>query len=99
MSQARQTEIMERELTTGWTAAKITATKQEVKTVKATPGKVARILVLDAVIEVTPTDGSSAVWDALTNAAEFNLVGTPMQFSTSIKLSFSAAGSAWILYK
>lgn len=99
MSLPRITEILENELITGWTAAKITAAGAETKTVKATAGKVARILVVTGVITVTPVDGSTAAWSALTNAAELNLTGTPMKFSTSIKLTFSDAGDAWILYK
>jgi len=99
MSQSRQTEILEDELTKGYTAVLITATGAQIKTVKATAGKVARIQVVDAIITVTPTDGSTAAWSALTSAAELDLGGTPMQFNTSIKLSFSAAGTAWILYK
>ena len=95
----RTTEILEQEVVSGWTASKITATEAQTKTVKATAGKVARIKVSSAEITVTPVDGSTAAWDALTNAAELDLTGTPMKFSTSIKLTFSAAGDAWILYK
>jgi len=99
MSLPRVTQLLEQEVATGWTAAKITAAGAETKTVKATAGKVARIKVLDGGITVTPVNGSTAAWDALTNAAELDLTGTPMSFPTSIKLTFSAAGSAWILYK
>ena len=98
MSIPRQTQIMEAE-SAGWTAVKVTATGEQTKTVKATGGKVARIKVLDGGITVTPVNGSTAAWDALTNAAELDLTGTPMAFSTSIKLTFSGAGNAWILYK
>lgn len=98
MSSFRQTQLMEEE-SQGWTAAKITAVGAETKAVKATPGRVARILVVSGGINVTPEDGATAAWDALTNAAELNLTGTPMQFSTSINLTFDGAGSAWILYK
>lgn len=99
MSLPRITEILEHEVVAGWTAAKITATGEQTKTVKATAGKVARVIVVSGGITVTPVDGSTAAWSALTNAAELNLTGTPMQFSTSIKLAFSGAGDAWILYK
>ena len=99
MGLERVTQLLEQEIAAGWTAAKITAAGAETKTVKATAGKVARILVATAVITVTPVDGSTAVWSALTNTAELNLTGTPMTFSTSIKLTFSGAGDAWILYK
>lgn len=99
MSQSRQTEIFENELSAGWTVAKITATGAETKTVKATPGKVARIYVETNGITVTPMNGLVAAWDVLTDAAELDLSGTPVAYTTSIKLAFSAAGSAWIIYK
>jgi hypothetical protein len=99
MSLPRIVEIMEQQFDQGWTALKVTAAGAETKTVKATAGKVARIKVLDADIAVTPVNGSTAAWDAITNAAELDLTGTPMSFPTSIKLTFSKAGNAWILYK
>jgi len=99
MTEGRIAQILETEIVSGYVAAKITAAGAEVKTVKATPGKVARIKVITGAINVTPTDGVTAVWDALTNAAELDLGGTPMKFSTSIKLAFDGAGTAWILYK
>lgn len=95
----RQTRILEEELVHGYTAELITAAGAETVAVKATPGKVARIRVVDAGINVTPKDGADAAWGALTNAAELDLGGTPMQFNTSISLEFDGAGSAWILYK
>lgn len=99
MSEMRQTRILEEELVQGYTAELITAAGAETVAVKATPGKVARIRVVDASINVTPKDGADAAWGVLTNAAELDLGGTPMQFNTSINLEFSGAGSAWILYK
>lgn len=99
MTQSKQTEILEAELSQGYTAELITAAGPGPEVVKAAPGKVARIIVNTAVITVTPMDGAVAAWAALTSAAELNLAGTPMQFSSSIELAFSAAGDAWILYK
>ncbi len=99
MSEMRQTQILEEELVQGYTAALITAAGPEVKAVKASPGKVARIRVVTNGITVTPKDGNASAWGALTDAAELDLGGTPMQFDTSISLDFSGAGSAWILYK
>ncbi len=95
----RQTQILEEELVRGYTAELITAAGVETIVVKATPGKVARIRVETNGINVTPKNGNDAAWGALTDAAELDLGGTPMQFDTSISLDFSAAGSAWILYK
>ena len=99
MTQSRQTQILEEELSQGYTAVLVTAAAPGDEAVKATPGKVARIRVVSAGINVTPKDGANAAWGALTDAAELDLGGTPMQFNTDIKLTFSAAGSAWILYK
>lgn len=99
MTQSRQTEILEAELTQGYTAELITAAGPGTEVVKASAGKVARIIVNTAVITVTPMDGAVAAWAALTSAAELDLGGTPMQFNDSIELAFSAAGNAWILYK
>lgn len=99
MTESRIVQILEQELLQGWTAEKITAAAAETKAVKASPGKVARIRVETAVITVTPKDGATAVWGPLSDAAELDLGGTPMQFNTSINLDFSAAGAAYILYK
>lgn len=99
MSEMRQTQILEEELVQGYTAEFITAAGAEVKAVKASPGKVARIRVVTSGITVTPKNGDDAAWGALTDAAELDLGGTPMRFDTDIRLEFSAAGSAWILYK
>jgi len=99
LSISRQTEIMEKEIVIGWTATKITATGVETKTVKATPGKIARIKVVTGAITIIPKNGTTAIWDAIDNTAEFNQVGSPIQCNTSINLTFSGAGDAWIIYK
>ncbi len=101
MSEQRQTELLENEIGSGYTAVMVTnntGAPAEI-TVKNAPGKVARIIVVTAVISVTPMDGVANAWTPITDAAELNLAGTPMQFNTSIRLSFSDDGSAWILYK
>ena len=99
MSEMRQTQLLEDELVRGYTAELITAAGVETIVVKATPGKVVRIRVETNGINVTPKNGNDAAWGVLTDAAELDLGGTPMQFNTSISLDFSGAGSAWILYK
>jgi len=99
MTESRIVQILEQEMLQGWKAEKIIVAAAETKAVKASAGKVARIRVITAVITVTPKDGATAAWGALTNAAELDLGGTPMQFNTSINLEFSAAGEAYILYK
>jgi hypothetical protein len=99
MSEMRQTQILEEELVRGYIAELITAGGAETVVVKATSGKVARIRVVTNGINVTPKNGNDAAWGALTDAAELDLGGTPMQFDADIRLDFSGAGSAWILYK
>lgn len=99
MSVIRQTQIMEEEMVKGWTAELVTAVGAEVVGVKAAAGKVAKIIVNTDVITVTPKDGATAVWAALTDNVGLDLVNAPMQFNTSINLDFSGAGTAWILYK
>jgi len=99
MSEMRQTQILEQEIVQGYTAQLVTAAGAETIVVKATPGKVARIRVVDGGINVTPKDGANAAWGVLTNAAELDLGGTPMQLNTNISLEFDGAGSAWILFK
>ncbi len=101
MSIQRQTELLENDIGVGYTAQLVTNNTggAETITVKDSPGKVARIIVNTGGINVTPVDGVANAWTALTDAAELNLAGTPMQFATSIRLSFSDDGTAWILYK
>lgn len=98
MSEARITQLLEGDAA-GWTAVLITAVGAETKEVKATEGKIARIRVNTASITVTPKDATAAVWGALTDAAEFVTYGTPIKCATSIQLTFSGAGNAWVLYK
>jgi hypothetical protein len=97
MSDARRTEILEKNIEQGWTCTKITASGAEVKTVKATPGKVAMILVTSAV-NVTPKDHETAKWEVVNNTT-LDWSASPVTFNTSIKLDFAGAASAWIIYK
>ncbi len=101
MSEMRQTQIMEEEFVGGYTAEEVENDTggEETIEVKDAPGKVARIRVITGAINVTPMDGTDEAWGVLTNADEFNLAGTPMQFKDSIALKFSDDGVAWILYK
>ena len=106
MSEMRQTQLLEQylpilvtELIQGYTSQLVTAAAAGTEVVKAAPGKVARISVLDAAVTVSPKDGDDAAWGALTSAAEFDLAGTPMQFNTNISLEFDGPGRAFILYK
>ena len=101
MPTAKIANLLETEIAQGWTAELITNAggAAQTITVKATPGKVSRIIVNTGAINVTPYDGAVASWAALTSAAELNLSATPIQFSTDIRLLFSNNGNAWILYK
>ena len=94
-------QLLKDEIEQGWTAELITNAggAAQTITVKATPGKVSRIIVNTGAINVTPYDGIVAKWAVLTSAAELNLSSTPIQFVTSIRLLFSNNGNAWILYK
>lgn len=51
-----------------------------------------------AVIGVTPKDDTTALWTAIYSTADLNLYCAPIKFSTSLKLTFSADGNAWVLY-
>ena len=94
-------QLLKDEIEQGWTAELITnaAGAAQTITVKATPGKMSRLIVNTAVITVTPYDGLVANWAAISDAAELNLSATPIQFVTDIRLLFSNNGNAWILYK
>lgn len=99
MSIPRLTQIMEQEVVTGWTSQLVEAEEAEVIEVKASAGKVAKIIVNTESITATLKDGDAAVWADLTDSAGLDLVTAPLQLNTSINLDFSGAGSAWILYK
>lgn len=97
------TEIQELELIKGWTAEKITATGAETKTVKSSAGKVARVLVDTSDITVILKDNTTAKWIPMdksgVNSSDNDFSSSPIQCNTSIKLTFSGAGDAWIIYK
>jgi hypothetical protein len=97
MSEARQTEIMENNIQQGWTSELITASGAGTETVKATAGKVAYLKVNGA-YDVTLKDDITAKWGAVNNTSQ-DWSFCPIQCGTSIKLTFSGAGSAWIIYK
>ncbi|KNY26330.1 hypothetical protein [Pseudobacteroides cellulosolvens] len=96
MSVARTTEILEN-INKGWTSVLITATAAETKTVKTSAGKVAKILV-NGNYNVTLNDDTTAKWAAINNTS-VDFSNCPIKCDTSIKLTFSGAGSAWIVYK
>lgn len=61
--------------------------------------KLGRLLVLTPVITVTPQNNTADLWDAVSDAAELNLEPCPIEVPVSLKLTFSADGEAWVLYK
>jgi predicted methyltransferase len=98
LSQARITEILENEIVEGWTSVLITAPAGTLtQTVKSTAGKVAYLKVNGA-YGVTLKDNTTAKWEEINNTY-IDFSNCPIQFSTSIKLTFGGAGSAWIIYK
>ena len=97
MSDARRTEILENNIQQGWTAELITASGAGTETVKATAGKVA-MLKVNGAYDVTLKDNATAKWAVVNNTTQ-DWSNCPIQCDTSIKLTFSGAGSAWIVYK
>jgi len=83
----------------GWKAEKITAGAAETKTVHAGRCLLGRLAVATAVITVTPKDDATELAEAQTNAAVLNIGLTPIRIETSLKLTFSGAGDAWVIYK
>lgn len=66
--------------------------------VKITRGLIGAISVQGA-ITVIPKDGATQCWGPITSAADAKFNGNAIQCKTSIVLNFSAAGTAYILYK
>jgi hypothetical protein len=69
------------------------------KAVNMGPCKLGMLKVVTEVITVTPYNGTSAKWDAVASTAVLELQPCPIAIGTSLKLLFSADGSAWALYK
>jgi len=77
----------------GWTWRKVIAAAAGDENVKVTPGKVAK-LVAEGAITIQLKDGADPAW----KQGDCDFLN-PLACLTSIKVNFSAAGSAWILYK
>ncbi len=97
MSLPRLTQLAESEQA-GWTPVKVTATSNVTMTAYAAPCRFGWLRVLGA-INVIPKDNTTAVWDAVTAALDLDISRTPIKIATSLKMTFSAAGSCWVLYK
>ena len=94
----RVQELMEDDYN-GWTATKVSAASNTTQTVYTGRCTFAWLRVLTAIITVTPKDNTTAIFDAITSAAELDLSHTPLKVETSLKLTFSAGGTAWVVYK
>lgn len=90
---ASAADIMEQK---GWTWQKVVAAAPGDMTVKAAPGKVAKLHVETATVVVYIKDGTSQAWASVTGANGQDFPN-PLSCVTDIKLNFSAAGTAWIL--
>ena len=77
----------------GWTWAKVEATGTEDITVKATAGKVAKLVSDDAEV-IYLKDGTNQAW----KTGDYDGI-VPISCITSIVVNFAGAGTAWILYK
>ena len=62
-------------------------------------GKLGRLRVETGAITITPKDNTTAIWGTVDSTAELVLCETPLRFNTSLKLTFSATGSAYVLYR
>lgn len=78
---------------TGVTAAPLT------KNVCAGPGMMAQLRVNTSEITVTPKDGTTSLWGTVASTADFNCYCSPVGYASSLKLTFSADGTAWVFYK
>lgn len=81
----------------GWMWQKVVAAAAGDMTVKAAPGKVAKLYVETATVVVYIKDGTNQAWADVTGAGGQDFPN-PLNCGTDIKLNFSAAGMAWILY-
>jgi len=82
-----------------WIPKRIVATGTGDVTVKLGPGDIANVLVETAGVTVYLKDGEYQVYADLEGVDQDNFNDTPIHFSNSIVLNFSAAGAASIIYK
>ena len=82
-----------------WAPKKITTTGAEDVVVKKGSGIVANLRVVTEGISVTIKDGTVEVCEPLTGVDEDDYRNTPIQLGDSITLSFSGAGTAYIIYR
>jgi hypothetical protein len=78
-----------------WTGVEKTVAVAGDQTVKASAGKVSAIRAIGA--DVTVKDGATVVWKVPTGGSDH--FPQPINFATNITLTFSAAGSAYVVYK
>lgn len=95
MSVPRITEILETQYA-GWTSALVSATGAQSITVKTGAGFLGYVLPQGS--NVTPKDGSTALWGEI-GASGIDITSTPVRFSTSLVIAFGGSGSCRVLYK
>jgi hypothetical protein len=69
------------------------------KCVHVGKGKFDILTVVTGAVNVTPYDGTTALWGTVASTADLNLYCAPIQYDTALKLLFSADAVARILYK
>jgi len=69
------------------------------RAVKLDRCRLGRIRVLTGAITITPYDDTVAMWDTVASTADLDFGDQPLEITHSLKLLFSAAGSAWVHYK
>lgn len=69
------------------------------KAVTASRCRMGILKVLTGSITVTPKNDTEAVWDGVASTADLEIQPCPIEIGSALKLTFSADGSAWVLYK
>jgi len=86
-------------LTDGWHVEKVTADDAETIEIFGDSCLLGGIFVETPDITVTPKDGTDALWVAMTSLLGLHNFYHPIAVATSLQLTFSAAGSAWVIWK
>lgn len=86
-------------LSDGWHVAKVTADDAETIEIYEGTCLLGGIFVETPDISVTPKDDTDEVWAGMTSLLGLHNFFHPIAITTSLQLSFSAAGSAWVIWK
>lgn len=82
-----------------WTPKKVVATGAGNYTVTSGPAVVGRLFVETAGVTVAIYNDTEHVWPGLTGLDEDEFLSAPLHCSKKIVLNFSAAGTAYVLYR